>query len=332
MTKNYLPPIAIGLGILFCFNMLMVSSVAPYALGKQLFAWLLGVILFFIGTQINPRQIASSKVYIFLTSCFFLLLPILLNNITRGARSWINLGFISFQPSEFVKPWLMLFLVHTNFPLLIFIPIGIVMLQPDLGSAITIGLLLVPIILYNKQIFKLALLGALLLIMSSPLIWSHVLHGYQRQRIVTFLNPQSDPQGHGYNIIQSKIAIGSGGLWGKGYKKGSQGQLLFLPAKHTDFMFAVTAEELGLVGVSLIIFSYYLITKTLINRAFEVRNNRPLSLFILGIAFQVWGQSFINIGVNLGMIPVTGIPLPFMSVGGSSIMALMFSLGVSSSS
>lgn len=332
MSRNHLLPIFTGLGILFCLNLLMISSVAPQVLGKQIFSWTLGAALFFIGTQINPRQIASSKMYVFITSCFLLFVPILLNNITRGSRRWIDIGPASFQPSELVKPWLMLFLVHTQFPLLIFVPIAIVMLQPDLGSAITIGLLLLPIILFNKKIFKLAIIGLLLLFLSSPLIWNYVLHDYQKNRVITFLNPQADPRGSGYNVIQSQIAIGSGSLWGKGYKKGSQGQLLFLPEKHTDFMFATTAEELGLVGVSLIIFAYYIIIKTMINRAFEIQYNRPLSLFILGIAFQIWGQSFINIGMNLGLLPVTGIPLPFMSVGGSSLMALLFSLGVSFSS
>ena len=312
--------------------MLMVSSLAPQLLGKQLLSWTIGLVLFLIGTQISPKQIVSSKIYIFIISCLFLILPIILNNITRGSRRWLDVGFTSFQPSELVKPWLMLFLVSTNFPLLILIPVGIVMMQPDLGSAVTILLLLTPIILYSQKLIKLTLIAGLVFIAASPLIWNYVLHDYQRHRVITFLNPQLDPLGKGYNVIQSKIAIGSGGLWGKGYKKGSQGQLLFLPEKHTDFMFAATAEELGLVGVSLILFAYYLLIKSLVGRAFSLTNNRALFLFTLGIAFQVWGQSFINIGMNLGLLPVTGIPLPFLSVGGSSIMALMFSLGVTFSS
>lgn len=332
MLKSNQLSLLISLGILFCLNMLMVSSLAPDSLFKQLTAWVIGLVLFFIGTQINPKQIVSSKYFIFAISCFFLLLPILLNNITRGSRRWLDVGFTSFQPSELVKPWLMLFLVNTNFPLLILIPVGLIMLQPDLGSAITVLMLLFPIVLYSQKMFKSVLIIGLILIVASPLIWNIVLHDYQKQRIINFINPQSDPLGKGYNVIQSKIAIGSGGIVGKGYKKGSQGQLLFLPEKHTDFMFAATAEELGLFGITLIFFSYYLLIKSLFNKAFSYTHNRQLFLFTLGIAFQIWAQSFINIGMNLGLLPVTGIPLPFLSVGGSSLMALMFSLGVIHSS
>ena len=306
----------------------MISSLAPQLLGKQILSWIIGILLLIIGTKINPKQITSSKHIIFLASCLFLLLPILLNNITRGSRRWLELGFASFQPSELVKPWLMLFLVNSNLPLLLFIPVSIVMMQPDLGSAISISLLLLPIVIYNKKLLKIIIILIVILTAISPIIWKHILHNYQQQRIINFINPQNDPLGKGYNVIQSKIAIGSGGIWGKGYKKGTQGQLLFLPEKHTDFMFAATAEELGLAGILLIIFAHFLLIKTLINKAFSMNHNRQLFLFSSGIAFQIWAQSFINIGMNLGLLPVTGIPLPFLSVGGSSIIALMFSIGV----
>lgn len=328
MSKRSWLSLIISLGILFCLNLLMVSSLAPQLLPKQIISWAIGLILFFIGTQINPRQIVSSKTFIFIISCLVLLFPIIMNNFTRGSRRWIDFAGVSIQPSELVKPWLMLFLVNTNFPLLILIPIGIIMLQPDLGSAISVSLLLAPIILYNSKILKTSLILVLILAASSPLIWNFALHDYQKHRILNFIDPQSDPLGQGYNVIQSKIAIGSGGLWGKGYRKGSQGQLLFLPEKHTDFMFAATAEELGLAGSLLIIVAYFILIKTLFDKAFTIKQDRQLFLFTLGIAIQIWGQAFINIGMNLGILPVTGIPLPFLSVGGSSIMALMFSLGV----
>ena len=328
MHKSYRLAVLISLGVLFSINMLMVSSLAPQLLIKQLTSWIIGMVLFFIGTQINPRQLVSSKNLIFIVSCFFLILPIILNNITRGSRRWLDLGFASFQPSELVKPWLMLFLVNTNFPLLILIPVGIIMMQPDLGSAITVLFLLTPIILYNQKLLKLSLILLAILAICSPIIWNNVLHDYQKNRVTVFLNPQADPLGKGYNIIQSKIAIGSGGFLGKGYKKGSQGQLLFLPEKHTDFMFAATTEELGMVGVILIITAYFVLIKNLINLGFSFGHDRQLFLFTLGIAFQIWAQSFINIGMNIGILPVTGIPLPFLSVGGSSIMTLLFSIGV----
>jgi len=325
--KNYLPLI-ISLGILFSLNMLMISSLSPSLLGKQLLSWGIGIGLFFAGTRVNPRQIASSKIFVFVISCLLLLTPIALNNITRGSRRWIELGFMSIQPSEFVKPWLMLFLVNTSFPLLILIPFIITLIQPDLGSGLTLLLLTAPLVLYNKQFFKQILVLLAIGTILSPLVWTTLLHDYQKDRISHFLSPQSDPLGKGYNVIQSKIAIGSGGIWGKGYRKGTQGQLLFLPEKHTDFMFASTAEELGLVGISIIIASYFLLIRTLINRAYSHHTHPQLKVFILGITFQIWFTAFINIGMNLGILPVTGIPLPFLSVGGSSLMAMMFSMGI----
>lgn len=328
MSKNPWLPVVISLAFLFCINILMISSVAPSSVLKQIIAWIIGLILFFVGRFINPKQIFSSKWIIFVVCCLFLFTPIALNNITRGSRRWIDLGFTSIQPSEFVKPWLLLFLVNTAVPLLHLIPVGIIMLQPDFGSAVSVLFLAVPIIIYNHKLFKISLFIGIGLLLFSPLIYKYGLHDYQKQRIITFLNPSSDPLDKGYNVIQSKIAIGSGGFWGKGYKKGTQGQLLFLPEKHTDFIFATTAEELGTVGVFVVLTTYYLLISTLFKKAFLVINNRALFLFTLGIAIQIWMQTFVNIGMNLGILPVTGIPLPFLSVGGSSIITLLFSLGI----
>lgn len=328
MSKSSWISLIISLGILFCLNLLMISSLAPQLLVKQIISWAIGIILFIIGTQINPRQIASSKTFIFICSCLAVLFPIVINHFTRGSRRWIDIAGASIQPSELIKPWLMLFLVNTNFPFLILIPVAIILIQPDLGSAITVLLLLSPIVLYNPKVLKTTIIIGLVLAVLSPLIWNFALHDYQKHRILNFVDPQSDPLGSGYNVIQSQIAIGSGGLWGKGYRKGSQGQLLFLPEKHTDFMFAATAEELGLTGSLLIITAYFILIKTLFSKAFDLKQNRPLFLFTLGIAIQIWAQAFINIAMNVGFLPVTGIPLPFLSVGGSSLMALMFSLGI----
>jgi rod shape determining protein RodA len=319
--------IAISLLILFAFNLLMISSLAPSLLFKQLIAWLLGFLALFIGRFFHPKQFSSIKNHIFIISCLALLAPILMNNVTRGSRRWINFGFISVQPTEIVKPWLMIFLSLTSFPLLHLIPVAIIAAQPDLGSAISTLTLLIPSILFNRRFLKLIIALGLILVVSSPLVWSHLLRDYQKNRLIHFANPSADPLGQGYNTIQSKIAIGSGGLWGKGYKKGSQGQLLFLPEKHTDFMFAATAEELGFLGAFSILFAYYLLISTLIKKAFSTKNS-PLSLFTLGIAIQIWFQVFVNIGMNIGILPVTGIPLPFLSVAGSSITSTLFALGI----
>ncbi|MFA7301034.1 MAG: FtsW/RodA/SpoVE family cell cycle protein [Candidatus Shapirobacteria bacterium] len=306
----------------------MISSLAPQLLVKQIIAWTISFGLFFIGTQINPNLNQKSRWIFFIGSCIFLILPIILGNITRGSRRWLNIGPVTIQPSEIVKPPLMLFLASGPFPLLHLIPVAIVAMEPDLGSAITILVLLIPILLYSPKLLKLAIVGVVCLTMASPLVWKYLIHDYQKDRVETFINPQHDPLGQGYNLIQSQIAVGSGGFFGKGYRQGTQGQLLFLPEKHTDFIFAATAEELGSLSIILIFFAYIVLLTTLLNKAYGTKHNKPLFLFTLGIFFEIWIQASINIGMNIGVFPVTGIPLPFLSVGGSSLMALLFSLGV----
>lgn len=328
LFNHRLFPVVSSLLIFLCLNLLMISSLAPQLLGKQILAWIISFILFFIGTQINPNLNRKTGWFFFIGSCFLLLLPIILGNITRGSRRWVNLGFVSFQPGEIVKPPLMLFLASGQLPLLHLLPVAIVASQPDLGSAIALLVLMIPIILYSPKLFKLAIIGIFCLLILSPLIWKYVLQDYQKNRIETFINPQHDPLGQGYNLIQSQIAVGSGGLFGKGYRQGTQGQLLFLPEKHTDFIFAATAEELGLTSIVVIFFAYYLLLNSLLKKAFATKHNKVLFLFTLGICFEIWTQVVINIGMNIGVLPVTGIPLPFLSVGGSSLMALLFSLGV----
>ena len=328
LFNHRLFPIVSSLLIFLCLNLLMISSLAPQLLLKQILAWIFGFLLFFIGTQINPNLNQKTRWILFIGSCLLLLLPILTGNITRGSRRWINIGLISFQPSEIVKPPLMLFLASQNFPLLHLIPVLIVASHPDLGSAITLLVLMIPVILYSPKLIKLSIISFFCLLIISPLIWKYLIHDYQKNRIETFINPQLDPLGQGYNLIQSQIAVGSGGLFGKGYRQGTQGQLLFLPEKHTDFIFAATAEELGLVSVILIFFAYFLLLSSILKKAFNTKYNKTLFLFTLGICFEIWTQIIVNIGMNIGLLPVTGIPLPFLSVGGSSLIAILFSLGV----
>ncbi len=328
-NKNWLP-VAISLLILLSLNLLAISSVAPQLLNKQLISWIVGIILFFLGRQFTVSQLAPVKWHIFILSCLLLLLPIFFGDSTRGSQRWLNLGFISFQPSEIVKPGLMLFLANSQTlisQLLHFLPVLIISLQPDLGSSISVLFLISPLLIHYQKLLKISLISLLILSLASPLIWNKVLLPYQQKRIITFLRPEYDPLGQGYHVIQSKIAIGSGGIFGKGYKKGSQGRLLFLPEKHTDFIFAAITEELGLVGAGLILFAYFLLLKTLLKKAFS-QTNLAQQLFTLGITIQIWLQAFINIGMNLGLLPVTGIPLPFVSVGGSSVISLLFSLGI----
>lgn len=319
--------IAISVFILACLNLLMVSSLSPHLLGKQILLWILGAFCFWLGKHFNPQLNQKNYKTIFFLSCLFLIIPLVSGQITRGSKRWLDLGITKIQPSEIVKPFLMLVLANTQLPLLHLIPVFLVILQPDLGSATTLLSLLFPCIITNHRLTRLTLICLLLTIVVSPIIWQFGLRDYQKNRIITFINPTLDPLGKGYHTIQSKIAIGSAGFWGKGYKKGTQGQLLFLPEKHTDFVLAATIEELGLLGGMIILTAYFLLIKSLVDKS-KTFTNSSQTIFTIGICSLIWTQVFINIGMNLGILPITGIPLPFLSVGGSSLISLLFSLGI----
>lgn len=312
---------------LFGLNLLMISSIAPNYLYRQLATWVIGLFFFKLGQQLNLRQLHRYRRLLVLISCILITLPTILNQITRGSRRWIDLGPVSFQPSEISKPLLMVNLSSLDSPFTHLLPVILIMLQPDLGSAVSVLFLLAPLVIVNKKYLIVGIISTILLLCSFPLVYRFLLHPYQQNRLTQFFNPAADPKGQGYNVIQSKIAIGSGGIFGKGYKKGSQGQLLFLPEKHTDFIFAATAEERGLLGVVAIVCAYFFLIRSLLVKAFS-SSNTANTIFTLCIALQIWFQATVNIGMNLGLLPVTGIPLPFLSVGGSSIIALLFSLGI----
>lgn len=316
-----------ALVIFFGIQLLMVSSISPSLLSRQVISWLIGLGLFFLARQINFRQLSKYRFHLLLISIVAVVLPIVFGEMTRGSHRWISIGFLNIQPSEFIKPLLMAFIAFNHLPLLALIPMFIVVLQPDLGTAMTLFCLLLPLVFINKTNFIRFLVVVLAFTALSPLIYSYALKPYQRQRIVNFINPYSDPTGAGYNVIQSQIAIGSGGLLGKGYRQGTQGQLKFLPEKHTDFIFAVTAEERGYLGVLLVLFSYYLLLKGLLVKLKSL-TYFPQKLFAAGFIFSIWFQIVVNIGMNLGIMPVTGIPLPFISIGGSSVMTLFIAMGV----
>jgi rod shape determining protein RodA len=310
----------------------MVFSLAPHLLVKEIFLWILGLAFFYLGRHLNPSQFTSFNRLLFAFICLLLLLPLVFNLPTRGSRRWLNLGLFSFQPSEITRPLSALFLANTSHPLYQLIPVFLIALQPDLGSAFLSLVLLVPLILYQARLIKISLLILLITSLLTPFAWKNLLHDYQRQRIITFLHPNLDPIGQGYHVIQSKIAIGSGGFLGKGFKKGSQSQLLFLPEKHTDFIFAATVEELGFISVIIILLAYYLLLSSLLIQAFSHQTNQALFRFSLMVAFLIWTQVVINIGMNLGLLPITGITLPFLSIGGTSLVSLLFSLGIAFSS
>jgi len=278
--------------------------------------------------------------------CVMLLLGVEIAGVVgMGAKRWLDLGFVRVQPSEFVKIGVVLVLARyfhgmpqerIGNPLfllwpaiLVMVPAAMVLVQPKLGSAVLIGFTaLVMFFVAGVRLWKFMVLGALVA-GAVPIAWS-LLHDYQRRRVLTFLNPESDPLGAGYHIIQSRIALGSGGLWGKGFAQGSQSQLQFLPEKQTDFIFAVLAEEFGLVGSLALLGVYFCILAFLLGIAARTRSQFA-RLLAIGVAAMFFANVFVNIAMVMGLLPVVGEPLPLMSLGGSAMIATLAALGLAMS-
>ncbi|RMD61384.1 MAG: rod shape-determining protein RodA [Alphaproteobacteria bacterium] len=259
-----------------------------------------------------------------------------------GAQRWIDLGVIQLQPSEIMKVALVLALARYYHgiamdeigrpslllvPLaMIFVPAALVLKQPDLGTAVTL-IMVGGAVLFcaGVRLWKFALVGALGL-GSIPVLWQF-LHDYQRQRVLTFLNPESDPLGAGYHILQSKIALGSGGVFGKGFLQGTQSHLNFLPEKQTDFIFTMLAEEFGMVGGIALLIVYSLLLAYGVAIAMRARNQFG-RLLALGLSFNLFVYVFINIAMVMGLIPVVGVPLPLISYGGTAMLTTMGALGL----
>ncbi len=259
-----------------------------------------------------------------------------------GSRRWIHMGLFTFEPSELAKLALILVIVrylrdepprgglrlrHIAVPgLLLAAPAGLVLKQPDLGTMLTLCLIFVTLIFASGLNLRTMLILALAAMLAAPVGW-HFLKPYQRQRVVSFMNPQSDPLGAGYHVIQSEIAVGAGGSWGKGFMQGTQSRLNFLPEQTTDFIFSVFAEEFGFAGAILLLSLY----AGLVGRGLWIARHardRFGALLALGLTAMIFWQSTINISMATGLLPVVGIPLPLVSYGGSSLIALMTSMGL----
>jgi rod shape determining protein RodA len=259
-----------------------------------------------------------------------------------GATRWFRLGSINVQPSEIMKVFLVLSLAkyfhnieaeeikkikYVLIPLLlIFIPAGLIFAQPDLGTSLILLFVgFVILFVAGVMMWKFVFTGISALI-SMPILWFFFLHSYQRNRIINFINPDSDPMGTGYNIIQSKIAVGSGGLFGKGFVNGTQTQLGFLPEKQTDFIFTILSEEFGFIGsISIVLICLFIIFISISIASKSL--NQYSRLVIIGISSIFFFHSFINIGMTIGLLPVVGAPLPFMSYGGTITATMLIGFG-----
>ena len=271
-----------------------------------------------------------------------LLLVKLIGTTVLGGTRWIDLGFFQFQPSEFAKIVIVIVLAkvfadnqkNLDAPRTFWVSLGytavpvlLVASQPDLGTAMVLGATWLGMALaagLPKRLFAYAGLGGIL---AFPILWFFVFAEYQKNRVMTFINPANDPLGAGYNVKQAQIAVGSGGLWGRALGQGTQSQLNFLPVQHTDFIFAVLAEELGFIGALFMLGLLAVVAYRTLDIARGARDFFGYQLAI-GILTIVIFQTFINVGMNTGIAPVTGIPLPFMSYGGTSILMLLFAVGI----
>ncbi len=336
-------PLLIGIGLLVAASLLVLFSAGGQEVSlliKQLIRIGAAFFVLLIVAQIEPDRMRDVAYWAYLAGLLLLIAVLFVGSEGKGATRWLDLGFMRFQPSEIMKIAVPLavatFLAARPLPaslwrvlvalVIIAVPAFLIARQPDLGTAVLIasaGLIVVFLsgVRWRVILGFLALVGAAL-----PVLWYN-LHEYQRQRVLTFLNPESDPLGSGYHIIQSKIAIGSGGLSGRGWLQGTQSHLEFLPERSTDFIFAVLAEEFGLIGVTLLILLYLLITARGLFIAGQAQTSFA-RLFAGSIAITFLVYVFVNVGMVTGLLPVVGVPLPLVSYGGTSMVTLLAGFGI----
>lgn len=337
-------PLLVALFILSLTGLFVLYSATGQDIGevqKQAIRLGFGFTIMLVLAQLTPQTLKRWTPGLFVLGVILLTLVILAGVQVKGAQRWLDLYFFRFQPSELMKlvapmavAW---YLAETNLPpsigkilasiVLLSIPVFLVAIEPDLGTSLLIA---------SAGFFVLFLAGLrwrylggaslLLVIMAWP-IWSYMLRDYQRTRIITFLNPENDPLGSGYHIIQSKIAIGSGGAYGKGWLNGTQSQLDFLPERSTDFIFAVFSEEFGMMGAIMLLLLYSFLILRGIYIATQAQDSYSR---LLGgsISLTFFVYIFVNIGMVSGLLPVVGVPLPLISYGGTSIVTLLAGFGI----
>ncbi|MDG6895761.1 rod shape-determining protein RodA [Volucribacter amazonae] len=301
----------------------------------------LGFVVMLVMAQFSPRFYQRIAPYLFIVGIILLILVDFAGTTSKGAQRWLDLGIIRFQPSEIVKLSVPLMvavylgkkslppkLSNTLIALgLIVVPTLLVAIQPDLGTSILVSASGVFVVFLAGMSWKLIATAVVGLAGFLPILWLYLMHDYQRTRVMTLLDPEKDPLGAGYHIIQSKIAIGSGGLFGKGWMQGTQSQLEFLPEPHTDFIFSVLSEEFGMLGVLVLLAIYLFIVARglIIGAQAETAFGRILT-GALTLIFFVY--VFVNIGMVSGILPVVGVPLPLFSYGGTSFVTIMAGFGL----
>lgn len=340
--------ILIGIGLLMITSATgsVVNEAQKYVfLKKQIIAFVIGIGLMTLAISIDYNLIGKFFWYLYGTSIFILLLVKLIGVEINGAKSWIQFGSFSFQPSEFAKILIIIFLakyisilydtdhraINSPFQLGIIIlflavPLMLIFIQPDFGTAMVLTVVIATMLFTADLTLKYFFAAGATILGAIPFLWMS-LKDYQKDRIEVFLNPELDPLNRGFQIIQSKIAIGSGGFWGKGLFDGIQTQMGFLPFKETDFIFSVIGEELGFFWGMIILLLFGILLLKFVD---VMRNSKDLfgTLIVSGVTAMIGIHVFQNIGMTIGIMPITGIPLPFISYGGTSLMANMIGVGL----
>ncbi len=335
----------VSTGILALYSISMAGGVSETThLKKQITSLVIGLALMIFFALYDYRILNAHSTKLYFVALAVLMGVLFFGTTIRGTTGWIGLGKFHIQPVEIVKIVIIIFLASflskkktelSNFVrvaasiVLVGIPVFFILKQPDFGSSAIIISTWISMLLVSgvnkKNLFILAILFA-----GAVFSGSFFLKDYQKDRLVNFVNPYNDPRGSGYNVIQSIVAVGSGGLWGKGLGHGSQSQLNFLPEKHTDFIFAVIAEEMGLLGASLVLVLFGFLLYRIKETARLARDNFGY-LLAVGIIAMLFSQILVNIGMNVGLVPVAGVPLPLISYGGSSLVIILTSIGITGS-
>jgi rod shape determining protein RodA len=337
-------PLLLGLIVLMGCGLIVIYSAGGQDMAliqRQLVRLGLAFAVMFVVAQIPPLVYRRWAVHFYIIGVLLLIAVLIIGTVGKGAQRWLDFGVARFQPSEIMKlavPMMMAwFISKFDLPpkarhvalgfVLLAIPTLLIAKQPDLGTSLLIA---------SSGLFVLFLSGmswgivTFLIVAASsftPILWFFLMRDYQKQRVLTFLNPESDPLGSGYHIIQSKIAIGSGGIEGKGWLQGTQSQLEFLPERHTDFIFAVFSEEFGLVGVVLLLALYLCIVAR--GMFIAIKAQTAFTKLLAGsITLTFFVYVFVNIGMVSGLLPVVGVPLPLISYGGTSMVTLMAGFGI----
>ncbi|WDT74273.1 MAG: rod shape-determining protein RodA [Candidatus Manganitrophus sp.] len=336
----------LGIGVVSIYSVTSASEASSPLYMKQIYWIILGWVVFLVMAWIDYHEIARFAYPIYALTLLLLVLVLLIGRTVLGAQRWLSFGFFNMQPSELAKVSLLLVSAKyfsDYFPKkglnlrqllvpggLVLLPMLLILKQPDLGTALAISSVFFSMVLVIGLRSKFLIYSSLMSLMMFPFLWQFFwnrLRGYQRERLLTFVDPTNDPTGTGYHIIQSKIAIGSGGLFGKGLFGGTQSQLKFLPESHTDFIFSVFSEEWGFVGIFIFFMLFFFLLLWGVEIAYKAKDVLG-SLLAVGIIGLISFYFLVNVGMTLGVMPVVGVPLPLVSYGGTSMVTTMGLLGL----